>query len=90
MICDLSFPSGHSVNDGIPRDLCLLQYATVDNAVGIVQNLGRDAQLVKLDIIEAYCIVPVHPDDYHLMEYMYIWVYGGREALTLIELYLLA
>ena len=67
MICDLSSPSGHSVNDGIPRDLCSLHYATVDDAVGIVQNLGRDAQLVKLDIKDAYRIVPVHPDDYHLL-----------------------
>ena len=28
---------------------------------------GRDAQLVKLDIKEAYRIMPVHPDDYHLL-----------------------
>ena len=67
MICDLSSPTGASVNDGIPADLCSLQYATVDNAVEIIRRLGRDTQLVKLDIKDAYRIVPVHPADYHLL-----------------------
>ena len=42
MICDLSSPSGHSINDGIPQELCPLQYASVDDAVSILQHLGRD------------------------------------------------
>lgn len=67
MICDLSSPSGHSVNDGIPRDLCSLQYASVDDAVRVLQHLGRGAQLIKLDIQDAYRIVPVHPSDYSLL-----------------------
>ena len=67
MICDLSSPSGASVNDGISRDLSSLQYATVDEAVRIIQHLGHGTQLVKLDIKDAYRIVPVHPDDYHLL-----------------------
>ena len=67
MICDLSSPSGHSVNDGIPRDLCSLQYASVDDAVGILQRLGRGTQLIKLDIQDAYRIVPVHPSNYSLL-----------------------
>ena len=40
MICDLSSPRGSSTNDGIPSDLCSLQYATVDDAVHIIQQLG--------------------------------------------------
>lgn len=67
MICDLSSPRGNSVNDGIRPELCSLQYATVDKAVEIIQQLGRDTQLVKLDIKDAYRIVPVHPSDYHLL-----------------------
>ena len=67
MICDLSSPSGHRVNDGISRDLCSLQYASVDDAVGILQRLGRSTQLIKLDIQDTYRIVPVHPSDYILL-----------------------
>lgn len=67
MICDLSAPTVTSVNDGIPEHLCSLQYAKVDDAVNIIQQLGRATQLVKLDIKDAYRIVPVHPADYHLL-----------------------
>ena len=67
MICDLLSPIGHSVNDGIPPELCSLQYAKVDDAVDIIRKLGRGTQLVKLDIKDAYRIVPVHLGDYHLL-----------------------
>ena len=67
MICDLSSPTGHSVNDGISPDLCSLHYARVDDAVDIIRRLGQGTQLVKLDIKDAYRMVPVHPADYHLL-----------------------
>lgn len=63
MICDLSCPTGHSVSDGIASELCSLQYSTVDKAVEIVKILGTDVQLVKLNIKDAYRIVPIHPAD---------------------------
>ena len=66
MICDLSSPTGSSVNELVPSDLCSLRYASVDDAVNLIQRLGRGTQLVKLDIKDAYRIVPVHPSDYHL------------------------
>lgn len=67
LIVDLSHPTGSSVNDGISPDQCSLHYASVDDAVNIIQKLGRDTELVKLDIKDAYRIVPVHPADYHLL-----------------------
>ena len=67
LIVDLSHPRGFSVNDGIPPSLCSLRYSSVDDAVEIVKHLGRDTQLVKLDIKDAYRIIAVHPDDYHLL-----------------------
>jgi len=33
LIVDLSYPSDHSVNDGIPKQLCGLKYITVDDAI---------------------------------------------------------
>lgn len=67
MIVDLSHPPGGSVNDGIYSNLCSLCYASVDKAVSIIRKLGRGTQLVKLDIKDAYRIIPVHPGDYHLL-----------------------
>ena len=49
MIVDPSAPNGASVNDGIGADVCSLTYASVDNAVSIIQHLGQGTQLVKMD-----------------------------------------
>ena len=67
LIVDLSSPGDKSVNDGIPSDLCSLKYASVDDAVTMVKTLGRGTMLVKIDLKEAYHLIPVHPDDYHLL-----------------------
>ena len=68
MICDLSSPIGNSVNDHcISPALCSLHYARVDDAVHIIQKLGKGTELVKLDIKDAYHIVPVHSADYQLL-----------------------
>ena len=67
LIVDLSAPASGSVNNGISRELCSLRYATVDNAVSMIQLLGRGTRLAKIDLKDAYRIVPVHPDDYHLL-----------------------
>ena len=63
MIVDLSSPWERSVNDGIDPNACSLAYASLDNAVELVTVLG----LVKMDLMDAYRIVPVHPDDHHLL-----------------------
>ena len=67
MIVDLSFPKGRSVNDGISKVLASISYASVDDAVHYILTLGRGAQLVKLDLRNAYRIVPVHPQDQRLL-----------------------
>ena len=67
LIVDLSHPIGSSVNDGISSNLCSLHYASVDDTVDIFKKLGRGTQLVKLDVKDAYRIIPVHPLDYHLL-----------------------
>ncbi len=72
LVCDLSAPHGHSVNDGIATAPCSMQYSTVHDAVSIVNLLGRDTQLVKLDLKDAYRIVPIHPADYTLHARYYI------------------
>ena len=63
LIVDLSSPC---VNDGIDRDMCSISYITIDQVVDIILQLGHGALLAKVDI-KAYHLVPVHPDDRHLL-----------------------
>ena len=67
LIIDLSYPRGKSVNDNISSAFCSLQYTSVDNAVDIITALGNSTELIKLDLSNAYRIVPVHPDDQPLL-----------------------
>ena len=67
MIVDLSFPEGHSPNDGIRDTLCSLTYASVEDAAQSVLRLGRGTLMAKMDIRSAYRNVPVHPDDRWLL-----------------------
>lgn len=67
LIVDMSHPKGHSVNDGIDPALCSLSYTTVEMAAQRVLSLGKGTLLAKLDLKSAYRMVPVHPDDRHLL-----------------------
>ena len=67
MTVDLSSPTGCSMNDGISTDMCPLKYASLDDALKLISQLGPGMQLVKMDLKDAYRMVPVHPDDQHLL-----------------------
>ena len=74
VIVDLSWPSGHSVNDGIPSDSYLgaplsLRYPTIDDIVDAVVTLGRGCYLYKRDLRKAYRQFPVDPKDYPFLGY---------------------
>ena len=63
LIVHLSAPEDTSVNEGIEASLCSIKYISVDNAVRIIKQLGPRTMLAKLDLKEAYRMVPVHPQD---------------------------
>ena len=67
LVTDLSFPDGHSINDGIDRDLCSLTYSTIDEVADLVARLGQGTLLAKVDIESAYRLIPVHPLDRPLL-----------------------
>ena len=67
MIQHLSYPYGNSVSDGIPKDQSSVHYANVDNAIGIIKNLGKGCVMAKTDVRNAFRITPVHPQDYKLL-----------------------
>ena len=67
MICNLSAPKGNSINDFIDPQLCTVHYSTFDEAIHLIQNLGQGALLAKLDISNAFRLLPVRPEDFNLL-----------------------
>ena len=67
LIQHLSYPSGFSVNDNIPDDCSAVYYATINQAVKIVQRLGVGCFMAKTDIKSAFRIIPIHSQDYSLL-----------------------
>ena len=62
------------MDDGIEAELCSLKYTSVEEAVKRCHELGRGTWLTKLDVKAAYRIVPVHPQDRHLLGMeSYMW-----------------
>ena len=67
LILDLSWPAGHSVNNGIAGEDYSLQYMKVDDIIAGMMRLGRDSLMAKFDVQNAYHIVPVHTEDCRLL-----------------------
>ena len=67
LIVDLSAPAGGSVNDGINKELCSMSYMSVDAIAEKVVAWGKSTLLAKMDIKQAYRMVPVHPQDRRLL-----------------------
>ena len=67
LIVDLSSPENTSVNDGIDARLCSLDYPIVHDAAKTIRALGKGDLLAKLDLKNAYRVVPVNPQDRHFL-----------------------
>ena len=72
VVVDLSYPSGTSVNDGIPKGQFLgeeyvLEYPSIDALVDLIKEKGQGCLLYKVDLRRAYRQLPVDPHDYHLL-----------------------
>ena len=66
-IYHLSYPQGNSINDHIPKDPYSLSYVRVNDAINIIQSLGRGAFMAKTDLKSAFHLIPIHPDDWSLL-----------------------
>ena len=83
MIHHLSFPDGESVNDAIPEEESTVQYATVDQAVDTILQLGRGCVLSKTDVLSAFRIVPIKPEEYHLVGFRWEGKYYYDKCLPM-------
>ena len=56
-------PVGHSINDGISKELASLSYVLVDDVTACALKERKEALLTKMDMKQAYRNIPVHPSD---------------------------
>lgn len=77
IIHHLSYPKGASINDSIPPEFSTVKYASVDDAISIIQRQGKGCAMAKTDVRSAFRIVPVHPSDYPLLGFQWTekWYY---------------
>ena len=59
LIHHLSYPRGFSVNDFIDPQLASVQYTSFDEAVSMMQDLGPNYKLFKMDLKNAFQLLPV-------------------------------
>jgi len=64
---DLSSSAGHSINNGISKELCSFHYTPVSEATAQVCKKGPSALLAKMDIKQVYQNIPIAQEDRHLL-----------------------
>ena len=95
MIVNLSSPKGASINDGIPDSAASVSYTTLSSALKLILKAGKDAFLAKSDIKSAFRLLPLSPEDYHLLCFMWEKSYfydrclpmGARSSCALFEMF---
>ena len=63
LIVDRSAPHGHSVNEGISKELASPLYVSIDKVVLGILQCGKGTLIAKMDILHAYRNIPVHTSD---------------------------
>ena len=77
VIYHLSVPVPHSINDYMDPDSYSLTYRTIDDTYSIINKLGSNALLSKIDLKDAFRLIPVCPEDWNLLgiqwrQYFYV------------------
>ena len=63
----LSYPEGTSENDGIYDNDSSVEYAKLSDAIRHIKSIVLACYLAKSDIESAFRLLPIHPEDRHLL-----------------------
>ncbi len=83
LIHDLSYPKNHSVNSHIPKELCTVEYETLDDCLFIISTLGEGCLMSKSDIKNAYRIFECSRQDYRLLGFTWLNMYYFDRCLPM-------
>ena len=67
LITHLSYPPANSVNDFIDEHYTSVKYSSFHNAISMVQILGKNAELGKMDLKSTFRLLPVYHGDFDLL-----------------------
>ena len=81
MIHHLSYPKNNSVNDFIDPKLCYVKYASFDQAIEMIQELGQGCMLGKSDLKNAFTIIRVAVSDFDQLGFQFNDKYYFDKAL---------
>ena len=81
LIHHLSYPLGSSVNDYIDRQHCSVQYTSFDEAVHMVQDLGQNCLLFKMDIRSAFRLLPLAVSEFDQLGFKFKGQYYVEKCL---------
>lgn len=83
LIHHLSYPDNLSVNDFIDQNLCSVQYTKFDEAVSMVQKLGKNTMCAKSDIQSAFRLLRVWPGDFDQLGFKFEGLYYFDKCLPM-------
>jgi hypothetical protein len=59
LIHNLSYPTRNSVNDFIDPEFCTVRYSGIDDAIDMINRIGKGGKLAKTDIKSAFRLLRV-------------------------------
>ena len=83
LIHHLSYLDGDSVNDRIPSQLCTVRYTSFDTVIRMVSSCGHGAEMGRADAKPAFCLLPVHPEDFKLLGFQFEGFFYMDRALPM-------
>ena len=55
------------MNENIAEEFISVSYAGIQDAISQIKALGKNCFMAKTDVRSAFRILPIHPNDYHLL-----------------------
>ena len=72
LIHNLSYPTQYSVNDFIDPEFCTVRYSDIDDAIDMINRIGKGGKLAKTDIKSAFRLLRVSPSDFDQLGFLSI------------------
>jgi hypothetical protein len=83
LIHHLSYPIGRSVTDFIDPEFTSVQYTSFDKVLQTISKLGQNALLAKIDILSAFRLMILHPDDFEIFGFKFRGKYYFDKCLPM-------
>lgn len=83
MITHLSYPPSLGINAFIDPQLCSVKYSSFDSVVDMIAELGQGAELGKVDIKNAFRLLPIYPGDFELLGFKFQGKYYYDKCLPM-------